>query len=129
MTTQQVTTARQHRGRSNYHAGVAAEEIVARAYARRGYVLAAQRWRGQSGEVDLILKDGDTVVFVEVKKSRTFDQAMGRITQVQVDRICRAATEFVGSEPRGQLTPMRFDVGLVDGAGDVEIREGVLGGW
>ena len=124
-----MTTARQIRGQRNYHAGVAAEDIVARAYGRRGCAEAARRWRGLSGEVDLIVRDGDTVVFVEVKKSRTFEQAMGRITRRQIARICGAATEFVGGEPRGQLTPMRFDVGLVDGTGAVEIREGALSTW
>ena len=36
------------------------------------------------------------------------------------------ATEFVGGEPAGQLTEMRFDVALVDGQGRIEIIENAL---
>ena len=62
-------------GQTGYFAGLAAEDIVARDYLRRAHAVAAQRWRGQSGEIDLICRDGDTVVFVEVKKSRSFARA------------------------------------------------------
>ena len=32
-------------------------------------------------------------------------------------------SEFIGGEPAGQLTPVRFDLALVDGAGRIEILE------
>ena len=117
------------RSRINYHAGLAAEDIVARSYAARGCAEAARRWRGQGGEIDLIVRDGDAVVFVEVKKSRTHAQAVQRVTRRQMDRICMAASEFVGGEPRGSLTPMRFDVATVDGAGRVTVVPNAFGGW
>ena len=123
------SAARVARGRRNYLAGLAAEDIVARAYDVDGCAAAARRWRGRSGEVDLIVRDGETVVFVEIKKSRTFEEAAARMTQRQASRICRAATEFVGGEPKGQLTQMRFDLGLVDRHGAVEIRKGAFGSW
>ena len=41
-----ATTLRQHRGRQAYHAGLAAEAQVASDYERRGYPVAARRWRG-----------------------------------------------------------------------------------
>lgn len=59
-------------GLVSYHAGLAAEDIVARNYAARAHQVAARRWRGKSGEIDLVMRDGDTVVFVEVKKKRQF---------------------------------------------------------
>ena len=117
------------RSRTNYHAGLAAEDVVARSYAARGCAEAARRWRGKGGEIDLIVRDGDSVVFVEVKKSRTHAQAVQRVTRRQMDRICMAASEFVGGEPRGSLTPMRFDVATVDGAGHVTVVPNAFGGW
>ena len=117
------------RSRTNYHSGLAAEEIVARSYAAQGCVEAARRWRGRGGEIDLILRDGAAVVFVEVKTSRTHARAAERVTRRQMDRICMAASEFVGGEPRGSLTPMRFDVATVDGTGAVRIVENAFGGW
>ena len=117
------------RSRTNYHAGLAAEDVVARSYAARGCAEAARRWRGKGGEIDLIVRDGDSVVFVEVKKSRTHAQAVQRVTRRQMDRICMAASEFVGGEPRGSLTPMRFDVATVDSTGHVTVVPNAFGGW
>ncbi len=117
------------RSQTNYQAGVAAEDIVARTYAGRGLSVAARRWRGRGGEIDLILRDGDGLIFVEVKKSRSHAQAAERVTRRQMDRICVAASEYVGGEPRGQLTAMRFDVATVDGAGQVQVIANAFGGW
>ena len=116
------------RGQVNYHAGQAAEDIVAHAYQRCGQTVAARRWRGPGGEIDLIARDGDAVVFIEVKKARTFDAAIQRLTRRQIDRICTSATAFVAGEPRGQLTDMRFDLALVNDAGEVRIVENAFGG-
>ena len=110
-------------GSVGYHAGLAAEDIVAADYARRRHGLAACRWRGQAGEIDLIMRDGDTVVFVEVKKSRTRGRAAARLGRRQMDRICAAASEFLAGEPRGQLTDVRFDLAVVDGQGMMSVIE------
>lgn len=118
--------SRQNRGRTSFFAGVAAEDIALRAYLAAGYRCVAQRWRGQSGEIDIVLAGGDGFVFVEVKKSRSFAAAALRISPRQKARIFSAAEEFVASQPRGLLTPMRFDVALVDGPGDLRIMENAL---
>ena len=114
-------------GAVGYHAGLVAEDIVARDYARRGRPVAHRRWRGTAGEIDLIAREGDRVVFVEVKKSKTFDMAALRLGRRQMDRICSAALEFLAGEPRGQLTEMRFDLALVDGRGATRIIENAFG--
>lgn len=110
-------------GSVGYYAGLVAEDVVAHDYARRGRAVAARRWRGKGGEIDLIVRDGDCVVFVEVKKSRDFARAAGRLSRRQMDRLCVAATEFIGTEPKGQLTDMRFDLAMVNGQGAVQIIE------
>jgi len=106
-----------------YHAGRVAEDIVASDYICRDHRLAARRWRGKSGEIDLIMRDGDRVIFVEVKKSKTFAAAARRLQGTQMERICRAAQEFLAGEPRGQLTDVRFDLAMVDGQGAVKVIE------
>ena len=118
--------AKGHVGRMAYHAGLSAEASVIRHYESRGYVLAAQRWRGQGGEIDLILRHGDMLVFVEVKKSRSFASAASRISPRQKHRIFATAQEFAAQEPQGLLTDMRFDVALVNGTGAVQILENEL---
>lgn len=111
---------------TNYHAGLAAEAIVARQYENRGHAIACERWRGRGGEIDLIMRDGDSVVFIEVKKSRTHDRAAQRLSRRQMHRLCNAASEFVAGEPRGQLTEMRFDLATVDQAGTVRVIENIF---
>ncbi len=118
---------RARHGETGYHAGHSAEEIVAQLYERRGLTIACRRWRGQGGEIDLIVRDGETVIFVEVKKSRDFARAAERLSRRQMERIQVSAAEFLDTEPCGSLTPARFDVALVDGAGAAEILENAFG--
>ena len=121
-----VSAEKQARGRTGYHAGRAAEDIVASQYLRRGSSLAAQRFRGESGEIDLIFSEGETLVFVEVKHSRSFATAARRLSPRQAERITLTASEYLGTQPRGQLTDVRFDLALVDGQGAVRIVENAI---
>ena len=116
-------TSRISRGMTNYHSGAHAEGSVARDYGRRGKALVARRWRGTLGEIDLILRDGAGLVFVEVKKSRDHARALARVTRRQTERIMATAQEFLGTQPEGQLTPVRFDVATVDARGEVRVVE------
>lgn len=113
-------------GAVSHHAGLAAEDLVARRYAGLGLPIVARRWRCGSGEIDLILRDGEGLVFVEVKCSRTHALAAEHLTPRQISRILAAATEFVANEPLGLMTEMRFDVALVDGTGRIEVLENAL---
>ena len=115
-------------GLVSYRAGLAAEDAVARHYSDAGQVLAATRWRGASGEIDLILRDGASVIFVEVKKAATHAEAALRVTSRQTARICAAASEFLAGEPNGQNTESRFDVALVDCYGRIEVLENAFAG-
>ncbi len=115
------------RGARAHRSGGAAEDSVARHYARSGHEVAERRWRGQGGEIDLVTHDGDGVIFVEVKRARTLSQAACRLSAPQIARIVDAAAEYLGNLPAGQLTPARFDLALVDGAGRVEVVENAFG--
>ena len=110
-------------GARSYHAGVAAEALVERLYSSSGRPVCARRWRGSSGEIDLIARDGAGVIFIEVKQSKTHARAAEHLSARQMARIYGAASEFIGGEPAGQLTSVRFDVALVDGQGQIEIIE------
>ena len=110
-------------GLVSYHTGICAEEQVAADYVRRGHLIVGRRWRGQSGEIDLIARGADGLVFIEVKASRTHVRAAQRIGRRQIERLHNAASEFLGGEPGGQDTDMRFDVALLDRAGSIDIIE------
>ncbi|HBS50019.1 MAG TPA: hypothetical protein DEA05_08010 [Rhodobacteraceae bacterium] len=118
---------RRSRGRMAQITGQAAENRIALDYERRGFAVDGRRWRGSAGEIDLIARGPEGLVFIEVKKSRSFAAAAERLGRRQMDRICAAASEFLAGEPAGQLTASRFDVALVDGAGNFEILENAFG--
>jgi putative endonuclease len=119
--------ARRLRGVAAFVTGFSAEEGVARHYEARGARIAARRWRSPHGEIDLIVREGEAVVVVEVKKARSIDEAAHRLGRRQMDRLCAAAQAFCESEPRGSLTELRFDLAMVDGLGRVRVIENAFG--
>ena len=113
-------------GALSYYSGLAAEEQVARRYEDAGRQISAHRWRGRfGGEIDLIARDGDTVIFVEVKKSRSHARAADRLSPRQMQRICVSAQEYLASfpAPANCNRKVRFDLALVDAQGQIHILE------
>jgi putative endonuclease len=129
--TSQIRATKAARGLLAYHTGRAAEDSVARNYLSRGFELSEKRWRGKSGEIDLIFKTygefQNEIVFVEVKKAKSFAAAAQRITARQQARICAAAEEYLCNQPLGLLTPMRVDAAFVNGSGEIEVLENAMG--
>ena len=119
---------RQRRGRLNYHAGLAAEAAVERYLTGQGLRCLDRRWRGPGGEIDLIFRQGDCLVFVEVKAGRSHEEAASRIGQRQADRIAASALAYLDRLPAG-ASEMRLDVALVDGQGRVSVLENAFAGW
>lgn len=117
---------RQVRGRTSHYAGLAAEGLVVRHYEQFGAELVRSRWRCQAGEIDLIFKIDQTIVFVEVKSSSTHAMAAHSLSDRQKIRIQRAAEIFMGGLPGGLQNSMRLDVALV-AQGQVEIIEDAIG--
>lgn len=123
-----VGRSRALRGRRNHHAGHAAEASVARHYEARGIPICARNWRGSGGELDLVGRQGEQLIFVEVKHSRTHDLAASHVSQAQIARIFQTVDEFLAGEPKGLLTDLRIDLALVDGQGRIEIVENAFAG-
>jgi len=88
-------------------------EDAAAAYLERiGFVVEARNWRCQSGEIDIVARDGAETVFVEVKTRRseragTAEEAVSAAKQRQVFRLAQAYLRETG-EPAE--TAVRFDV-------------------
>ena len=114
------------RGELAYAQGHAAEQSVEKYYLARGATTLERRWRGSGGEIDLIFRQGDVVVCVEVKSSSNFEAAAASLSERQVHRLLLAAEEFCGTLPKGSLTPLRFDVALVDRRGSVRVLEAAI---
>lgn len=108
-------------GELSFRKGQNAEKLVAISYERQGAALLETRWRGSSGEIDLILQDDSEIVFCEVKTSSCRDAAIASLQPKQMQRIHAAASEYLNCAPKGQLSDVRFDLAVVDGTGRVEI--------
>lgn len=122
-----VAQRKQRRGQLSYHKGVCAEQSVAAAYVGQGAEWLEERWRGVGGEIDLIFRQKGVYVFCEVKAAVSFDDAMRRLHLPQVRRIHAAASEYLASTPNGQLSEVRFDFAVVNGNGEVVIRQNAIG--
>ncbi|MGI9391907.1 MAG: YraN family protein [Boseongicola sp.] len=112
-------------GQKNYYDGIAAEAVIERRYLIEGSEVIARRWRGLSGEIDLVFRKGSDVIFVEVKKAKDFSDAAYRLSERQLARIASAAEEFVAEEALGSLTPIRIDLALVNQHGESSIIKNV----
>ena len=96
-------------------AGGAAEEAAARFLARRGLEVIARNYRTRMGEIDLVARDGATLVFVEVRRrsSAAFGGAAASITAAKQARLTLAARAYLARFP--DPPPCRFDAILLDG--------------
>ena len=91
------------------------EDLACEELQRRGYAILARRYRTRFGEIDIVAKDGDTIVFVEVK-ARVGDQFGGSAAAVTPLKQRKVATMAVDYLARCRLidVPCRFDVVAVD---------------
>ena len=98
--------------------GLASESLAVDVLKESGYRILARNYRTKMGEIDIIARDGDTIVFVEVKsgqrQSRGAPEArIGRRKQRQLYRI---ANGYIQSHP-GWRGDYRFDAVIIDGRG------------
>jgi len=96
-------------------AGAHAEALAAEFLVAKGLTIVMRNFRTRRGEIDLIARDGATLVFVEVRlrRSQSFGGAGASITAAKGARLTAAARAYIatlGAEP-----PCRFDAVLFDG--------------
>ncbi len=99
-----MTIARQEMGKTG-------EDLACRELERRGYAIVARRYRRRGGELDIIARDGPTLVFVEVKArdGRAFGEAGEAVTWFKRRRITRLALDYMMRHHLSDC-PCRFDV-------------------
>lgn len=101
--------ARPDRRASERH-GRFAETVAALFLNLKGYRTIARRFRSPLGEIDLVMKRGGTLVFVEVKARRTRNAAILAITPAARNRLIRAAESFLARHPEAAAMRLRFDI-------------------
>lgn len=95
--------------------GKTAEDAAANYLTGQGLRLVERNWRCKGGEIDLIMRDGAVLVFVEVRARGTarFGGAAASITAAKQARLIHAARLYLASSP--MPPPCRFDALLFDG--------------
>lgn len=102
--------------------GRAGEEAAARFLIARGYRIVEQNVRFRSGEIDIVARDGATLVFIEVKTRRSsqFGTPAEAVNRTKQQRLIRLAELYLASRGIAR-THCRFDV--------VSVEPGIGGGW
>ena len=105
-------------------AGRDAESLVCDYLERHGMRVAARNFRGRGGEIDIVARDGDVVVFVEVRFREQGAQGAPEetVTPEKRRRIASAARAYLSTISPGDWTEARFDVAAVEGSVAAVIR-------
>jgi putative endonuclease len=102
--------------------GAQAEDLAAAHLERQGLRLVARNFRTRHGEIDLVMRDGATLVFVEVRLRTTsgYGGAAASITAAKRARLVAAAQGYLAQ--LGREPPCRFDAVLLDGLAATRIE-------
>lgn len=124
--TEDAAPADRQRRRAAHDRGLRAEARAAALLAARGFDLLAQRVRTRAGEIDLIARQGDLLVFCEVKLRSNLAGAAYSILPRQRRRIAAAAEAFLADHPELSALNMRFDAVLMARTGEAEHLPGAF---
>ncbi len=95
--------------------GLVGEGIACRELERRGYRILERRRRSRHGEIDIVARDGGTLVFIEVKTRRKnrFGPARDAVSWRKQKKLVHLALSYAARRKWGHL-PIRFDIVGVD---------------
>ena len=92
--------------------GRRAERRAERFLKRKGLRIIARNYRRRSGEVDLVMLDGETLVFVEVRYRGpgAWSSGLESVQRAKQERLMRTAALYLEEHPQHRLRNARFDV-------------------
>lgn len=95
---------------SNQETGNRAESLAADMLTRNGLTLVTRNYRCRQGEIDLVMRDTESLVFVEVRLRRnaSFGGAFASVDRRKQQRLIKAARHYLAHS--GWQGPCRFDV-------------------
>lgn len=97
--------------------GTAAEDRAADFLLEQGYTIVTRRWSCRGGEIDLVVLDDDTLVFVEVKfRSGRWTTPEEAIQPTKIDRVLTAAKRYAFETDQMERST-RYDVIAIDDQG------------
>lgn len=97
--------------------GKKAEQLAEKYLQNKGLKSIERNYYSKMGEIDLIMKDKDELVFVEVRsrKSRDYGGSLASITQQKQHKIIKTAYLYLQKKRLFDKYPFRFDVVGIDG--------------
>ncbi len=101
------------RRRAAYRWGLHSESLCAWWLRCKGYRILARHFRLPVGEIDLVARRGQTVMFIEVKARSDAARAAHAVSRTQRKRIERAASGFLAANPHLSGHGVRFDTMFV----------------
>lgn len=103
--------------------GKRAEELACAHLRNQGYQIIERSWRSPFGELDIVARDGESLVFVEVKAraGSAFGGAEEALTKRKRDRLVATAAAYLAAV--GADLPVRFDLLAVTGEGIVLYKD------
>jgi putative endonuclease len=95
--------------------GVDAEAAAAAFLEARGLEILTRNYRCRLGEIDLVARDGETTVFIEVRRraSFSFGGAAASITSAKRSKLLKAARHYLSRQR--SMPQCRFDALLIQG--------------
>jgi len=96
-----------------FRTGVSAESRAAAYLMAKGYRILAKRFRTPYGEIDLVARKRNLLVFIEVKARASLDEAAYAVTPRQQGRIIDAAQAWLMTHPEHAEFDLRFDAVLI----------------
>jgi putative endonuclease len=99
--------------RSAYRHGHFAEALAAALLLAKGYRLLARRYKTPLGEIDLVVKRGNTIAFVEVKARALSRDALESVDAFAERRVVDAADLWLSRHPDAEKFDLRYDMVVV----------------
>lgn len=103
-------SARERHRKESYDRGLKAERWAGLLMRAKGFDIVTCRYKAQGGEIDLICRKDDLLVFLEVKYRARIDDALWSITPRNQARIVAAASHYLSLFDDEAITTYRFDV-------------------
>jgi len=100
--------------------GDAAEERACLHLGRSGFTIVERNYRTKGGEIDIVARKGDVLVFVEVRSLEVpgFGTPEESVTPAKRRRLVGAARQYISKVPPSAWREARFDVIAIEGNGD-----------
>lgn len=92
--------------------GYLGEDMAKEFLKNAGYTIICQNYTVRGGEIDIVAKDGNTIIFAEVKtrKNDLFGKASEAVDSKKISHMCTAAKRFLYENKEFENSSVRFDV-------------------